>query len=188
MALSEKNKQIVLASAIGGIAVFVILVYVHFFFVKDDINSLKDKAATLKTETEANKIQLDKYKKELDNPERRREVEARFYQIEQRLPSDQDTVEVYDILRGYFKGSAIVFTNLERGQEKRYDRYAEYPFTIKGRARYHQVGQLVNLIECNPERLMHVTMMDLTNNDRRPSVHPMEIGVSTFTFNEDYRD
>lgn len=184
MAMSEKNKQGLLAGGILGGAILVIIVYLAFMYVNPGVKKFRDETAKLETKMKKDREQLAEYKRYLDNEDTRREIELKFRRIAERLPSGQDTIEVFDLLRSYFEGSNVVFNYLDPGAMTNRGRYSEYPFTIRGSAEYHAFGQLINLVECNPDRLMHVTTMKLTNSDRRPSIHPMEVGIATFTFND----
>jgi len=182
--MTEKNKQALLVGCILGGAILVVLVYFGFLYVRPRVSEAETKVAKLEQQIKTQRAQIESYEESLANMERRRAVQEQFQRIQQRLPSDQDPIEIFDLLRGYFEGSDVRFSYLEPGARTRRGRFTETPFTIRGSARYHQFGQLVNLIECNPDRLMHVTNFNLTNNPRRPSIHPMEVSISTFTFNE----
>ncbi len=179
----ELDTRLLVGGILGG-AVFVIVVYFALMYVKPGVEKFSTETATLQTQIQKNKEKLQEYESYLSNQEERRMIEEKFSSIAKRLPSGQDTVDVYDLLRTYFKGSNVIFTNLEPGNSVNRGRFREYPFTIRGTAEYHSFGQLINLVECNPDRLMHVTNMKLTNNPKRPSSHPMEVGIATFTFNE----
>ncbi len=183
MAMSEKNKQGLLVGGILGVAILAIVLYFMFMYVEPGIKKFKDETETLESKIAANKQKLEEYQSYLNNEEARRQVQEKFATIAKRLPDTQDTIEVYDLLRSYFEGSNVVFNALNPGASANRGRYTEFPFSIAGSAEYHAFGQLVNLIECNPDRLMHVTNLKLTNSDKRPSIHPMEVGVATFTFN-----
>lgn len=184
MAMTEKNKQAALVAGILGGAVFLVVCYFHFFTVVPEAGQNAAKVAKLQKEIADNRKQLKDFEMYLADKELRREVEETFSRVNSRLPSNQDPIEVFDILRGYFEGTDVAFSYLEPGVPVPRGRVSERPFTIRGLARYHEFGQLVNLIECNPERLMRVVSFKLTNNPKRPSIHPMEVGIATFTFNE----
>lgn len=184
MALSDNNKQALLVGGILGGAVFIILAYFAFQSILPEVKKYQADREKLATKLAADKKRLDGYKKELGDVEGRRKIEEAFRDVASRLPVSQDPFEVFDLLRTYFEGSDIQFTYLEPGIEKNRGKFKEYPFAVKGTARYHEFGQLINLIECNPDRLMRVTDMKMINNNKRPSIHPMEVVIATFTFNE----
>lgn len=184
MALNEKNKQTLLAGGILGVAILVIIIYFGLTMVRPQVDKQKADIAKLETDIKKNRAELNRLKNFINDEGSRGEVIATFERISSRLPPQQDPFEVFELLRDYFEGTDVVFTYLEPGRQTSRGRYFEYPFIIRGSARYHEFGQLVNLIECNPSRLMHVNSFRLTNNDRRPSIHPMELGISTFTFQQ----
>lgn len=184
MALSEKNKQGLLVGGIFGGALLIIIVYFGFMMIRPKVAGWDKQSEELTSKADTTEKKIKEYRDLLADTRTRIQIEDQFTRIARRLPSNQDPIEIFEILRSYFEGSAVVFNYLEPGVAKNRGAFTEYPFTIRGSARYHEFGQLVNLIECNPERLMHVTNLRLTNNERRPSIHPMEVGIATFTFNE----
>ncbi|MBI1293240.1 type 4a pilus biogenesis protein PilO [bacterium] len=182
MVLSPKNKQTLLVGGVLGGAILLIVLYFGFMMVLPEANAQMAEAEKVKTARIKNEADLKKFRELINNVELRTQVNETFTRVSSRLPSEQDPIEVFGLLRSYFEGTDVQFTYLEPGRQTSRGRYFEYPFVIRGRARYHEFGQLVNLIECNPNRLMYVNSFRLTNDDRRPSIHPMEVGVSTFTF------
>jgi Tfp pilus assembly protein PilO len=184
MYISPKNKQALIVGGILGTALLVIIVYMGFMFVRDDIAQKKTQTETKRTELRAAKQKLAQYQAYLQDENTRRQVQEAFFQVASRLPDSQDPIEIYELFRDYLEGTDVALSFLEPGSSTRRERFTEYPYTIRGSARYHEFGQFVNLIECNPQRLMRVTNFKLTNNEKRPSIHPMEVGITTFTFNE----
>lgn len=184
MKLTETEKQTLIVGSILGGAVLIIIVYVGLMFVNPSIDEANEEIDSLKTEIAKNEKKLNEYKAYLENDESRRKVEEAFGRIRRRLPEVSDPIEVIDILRDYIEGTDVTFTFLDSQRTNRRPRYIEYPFTIRGAARYHQFGQLLNLVECNPDRLMRVTEFRLRNNEVRPSFHPMELSIETYTFSE----
>lgn len=182
MKLTDKQKQVLLVGGILGAACLVIIVYLGFMFVRPEVAAADKKVKDLNIKIEEASDNLNKYKAFLADTGKRAQLEEAFGRVQSKLPDVQDPIEVFDLLRDYIEGTDVTFTYLDPGDQTSRERFVEYPFTIRGTAGYHQFGQLVNLIECNPDRLMRVSNFKLTNNNRRPSVHPMEIGITTFTF------
>lgn len=182
MNISQKNKQTLLVGGVLGGAILLIVLYFGFMIVLPEASANVVEAEKVRSTREKNEADLKKFKAMINDVEMRNQVNDAFARVSSRLPSQQDPIEVFALLRSYFEGTDVQFTYLEPGRQTSRGRYFEYPFIIRGRARYHEFGQLVNLIECNPSRLMYVNSFRLTNDARRPSIHPMEVGVSTFTF------
>lgn len=185
MTLTEQQKTTLIVTGILGVSIFIIIVYFMFAFINPAVSDARATSETLQTEIRKNRETLAEYQRYLDNEEAHRELRERFRTIEARLPSEQDPFAVFSLLREYFEGSNVFFSFLDPGDMTDRGRFREFPFTIRGSADYHAFGQLVNLIECNPDRLMHVTSIRLTNSERSPSIHPMEVGIATFTFDEE---
>ncbi len=183
MQFTEQNKQALIAGLILGVAILVVLILVGFMFVLDEARSAQNETERLQTQIRQDRQNLSRIESFLEDDQTYRQVEEAFARVSARLPSDQDPFETFETLRGYFEGTAVTFTRIEPRSSENRGRYTEYPFTIRGSARYHEFGQLVNLIECDPNRLMHVTNFRLQNSERRPSLHPMEVGIVTFSFN-----
>lgn len=184
MVLTEKNKQALIVGGILGGMILIIVLYFAFLYVMPGVSKANSEVAKLEQQIARQEKQIDDFETKLADQEAQRAIKEQFARIEQRLPSDQDPIEIFDLLNSYFEGSEVGFTYLEPGALTKRGVFTEFPFTIRGSARYHEFGQLVNLVECNPDRLMHVTSFELSNNPNRPSIHPMEIGIATFTFNE----
>jgi len=184
MAMTEKNKQTMLVAGILGGAVLIAVLYFAWLRILPGISDARKKTEELEAKHKKNVEEMKKFKAQLDDTANQARVQETFARISSRLPPQQDPIDVFEVLRGYFEGTDVMFTSLEPGTQARRGKIMEYPFTIRGSARYHDFGQLINLIECNPERLMHVTSFTLKNSDKRPSHHPMTVTISTFTFNE----
>lgn len=181
---NEKQKQSLLVGGILGGAILVIVIYFAVIKIMPQIAAFDKQAADLNDKANKDEKKLKEYQAALKDENIRKGLEEQFSRIVSRLPSNQDPLQVFELLRSYFEGTDVQFSYLDPRPQTGRGRFLEYPFIIRGSARYHEFGQLVNLIECNPDRLMRVTSMKLTNNDRRPSVKNMEVGISTFTFNQ----
>lgn len=184
MQFEDKHKQALLAGGILGIVVLALLIYFGMLYVEPQTKKFIKDAGVLKTQRIAEEKDLAQYSLYLKDEVTRKAVEDAYRKISSRLPNDQDPFAIFELLRRYFEGSDVQFTFLEPGREANRGRFREFPFLVRGSARYHEFGQLVNLVECNPDRLMHVASLKLENNNKRPSIHPMTIEIVTFTFNE----
>ncbi|CAN5228733.1 hypothetical protein BH09SUM1_BH09SUM1_11670 [soil metagenome] len=182
MAMTEKNKQALMVGGILGGAIFIIIVYFGLMSVYPGLKEMREQTEKSQTAAKDARKKVADYQALLQDKQRYELVMEKFRQVSSRLPAKQDPVDVFDLLKGFFEGTDVLFSYLEPGRATKRGRYLEYPFVIRGTARYHEFGQLVNLIECNPDRLMHVATFQLANNDKRPSIHAMEVGISTFTF------
>ena len=60
--------------------------------------------------------------------------------------------------------------------------YAEIPYRIDCRARYHDLGQFLALVEQHKEQIMRVKNLDLSADAKNPSRHKVDIQVATFFF------
>ncbi len=80
------------------------------------------------------------------------------------------------------RSSGIVTSKVAPEKLSIYSGYTEIPYTVKAQGRYHEFGQLLNLLEENPDRFMRVKSLTISNNPRQPSHHPIDVGIATFMF------
>lgn len=182
MELNEKQRQALTAGLILAAAALLLTGYFYFFNFKP----ARETAQKEWTRTEATIATLKKDIQMMEDfASNRAEMERLMAQVEQarrRLPSDPEAVQFLQVLRDSLRKTGVGFTRVAQGRLVNRSLYSEIPYSIKGSARYHELGQFINLIECNPERFMRVNRIVMTNDYRRPSIHPVEVGISTFMF------
>lgn len=183
MALNEKEKNVLTAGLVLAGMFLVILVYLQFAFFSKDIAGNQKKVATLTTETSG----LNKRYLEMTAfVQNRKEVEAMRNQLAaatRKLPSEPESLEFLKELRSSLERTGMKQTRVAPKPFVPRALYTEMPYEVQGSARYHEFGQFLNLIECNPRRFMRVNSFDMKNSDSRPTVHPVVVGISTFIFN-----
>jgi Tfp pilus assembly protein PilO len=187
MAFSERNRQILTMVSLLGVLLTAGGIYYYIVVAKPQIT------ATNKA-TEAAKVKVAEAKREItritelkNDTAKREELERFVARAKLRLPtSAQEATEqgFYDIIEESLRRTGASFSRLAAKPPIPRQLYFEVPYDLKGAARYHEFGQLLNVIECNPQRLMRVSTFALKNDPKRPSIHPMDLTVKTFTFNE----
>jgi Tfp pilus assembly protein PilO len=100
-----------------------------------------------------------------------------------KLPTDSDPSGFFQALEGILGITRMEYQSINKKDPRGADEYTELPYSITSRARYHDFGQFLNLIEENPTRLMRVKTFTIENDDNRPSIHPVSVQVATFMFN-----
>ena len=69
-----------------------------------------------------------------------------------------------------------------------YSLYTDFPYEISGVSRYHEFGQLLNLIELNQERVMRVKTFEIDNEKKNPVEHPYDVTLASYVFNREIPD
>lgn len=101
-----------------------------------------------------------------------------------RLPNTPDAPGFYQELIRILRITGVRTSRIEPKSHRQETLYTEIPYNIEGRCRYHELGQFINLIEENENRFMRINYLHITNNQDRPSIHPVSVGISTFMFNQ----
>lgn len=179
---TETQKQVTLAGAILGVLLIAAVGYWYFMVTRPALEQNERDRARAATEVRTLTERRNEMRNVINNREEWEELQAKVEVAIRKLPSEDRAIEFLALLREGLQRTGVQQTSIVRNNTVRRNMYNEIPYTIQGFARYHDFGQFVNLIECNPERLMRVNRIDLSNNAQRPSVHPMTIGISTFAF------
>lgn len=182
MALSSKNRQLVTVIAILGVVFGGFIAYYYFYFAKDRIKTDNEKAAAAQKKIDTFKSEKANLTRLINDKELQNKIRQQAEAAVRRLPKSSEDREFLQILRDTSRRTGITTSRLAPGTPVARTLYTEVPYQVTGAARYHEFGQFLNLIECNPDRLMRVSRFKLSNNTRRPSIHPMEVGVTTYTF------
>jgi len=184
MALTEREKNVLSVGLILAGLCIAVFIYVHWALFSPQIR--RNEATIKKTEetTRALEKELAGMKAFLQN---RKEVEAMRNQLAvaaRKLPSEPESLEFLKELRASLERTGMKQTRVAPKPFVPRALYTEIPYEVQGSARYHEFGQFLNLIECNPRRFMRVNSFDIKNSGTRPTIHPVTVGISTFMFNK----
>lgn len=180
--MTERNKQILIAGLIFAFLLMGVVIYYYFMAVSPAIKRNSAQVVDLdKKIAEANK-ELSEIEALIADTETLAQLQEQVERAKRLLPENEEALEFLGILRESLRRTGVSQSNIRKLKAADRTLYREIPYLVSGEARYHEFGQFVNLIECNPERFMRVNTFTLRNNDSRPSIHPMEIGISTFMF------
>lgn len=180
--MTEKNKQALTIGVIVGILLAGLVAYYYFMMVRPEVIASQKRQDGLKVEIKKNQDRLAELNAYLADKNERERLVAELEAAKRRLPSDPEAIEFLDILRTSLTRTGVTFTYV--GQKPMVSRglYREIPYDVRASARYHEFGQFLNLIECHPDRFMRINAFTVTKNDKRPSIHPISVGISTFMF------
>ena len=112
------------------------------------------------------------------------ELRQMIQKVIQRLPSRPDAPGFLVALVSILRQTGIIQRSVTPEETVNRTQYTEIPYEIDAFGRYHELGQFLTLVEQNPARFMRVKAMRVSNNLARPSIHPIELQISTFMFNQ----
>ncbi|MDX2177853.1 MAG: type 4a pilus biogenesis protein PilO [Candidatus Sumerlaeia bacterium] len=184
MALSEKNRQTLLAIVIGGLVLIAGSAYYYFMFAAAEIESNKKVTAEAEQKARDARRELANLQALIANDDQRELMKRLVDRVKTKLPSDPESTEFFRFVEETLRRTGVSMSRLAPEDPVARELFIEVPFSMRGGARYHEFGQLLNVVECSPERLMRVAEFKIDNDPARPSVHPIEVMITTFTFNE----
>jgi Tfp pilus assembly protein PilO len=180
--MTETQKQVTIAAIILGVLLTILAVYLWFMVVAPKIAQNATASAAAIKKAEESEGRIEEMRNVIENRAEWEELQAKVEIAKQRLPTDPRSIEFLQLLRDGLSKTNVQQTGITADKPERRPMYQETPYTIEGFARYHDFGQFVNLIECNPTRIMRINEFNLRNTTARPSFHPMTVGVSTYSF------
>lgn len=184
MALSEKEKNVLTAGLIlAGMFLF-IFGYLHFFFFNSHIESNNRQIEEFRKKTLEKDKELAAMKEVVRKQDEVASMNERLKRVTAKLPSTPQAIEFLEELRASLERTGVRQTRVAPKPYVSRTLYTEIPYEVQGSARYHEFGQFLNIIECNPRRFMRINSIDIRENPARPSIHPVTVGISTFMFNK----
>lgn len=183
MNVQEQSKSIIITGFVG-LLVLVIMSYSYFMFGREQIKNFNVQAMSLQEETKKLKAELRDIKQTLSE---RSEIEKQaetIKKVTQRLPSSPDAPGFLNALIAILGTTGIFQEEVRPDATTDRSLYTEIPYKIKARGHFHALGQFLTLIEQNPDRFMRVKNLKLINDMNRPSIHPVEMDIVTFMFNQ----
>lgn len=180
MNINPEQKKALIAEIVIGVVGCGLIFYFWAMLGKAEVENMRETLETVKADIAVQEKKLqDIADFERMANEEWDEIEARLAQLSERLPSTVNAPEFYKALRLSLEETGINTRVLETKEINSYTEYAEIPYSVAARGRYHEFGQFVNLIEEN-QRFMRVKTFELVNDENRPSLHPIEIGIATY--------
>jgi Tfp pilus assembly protein PilO len=180
--LTPQQKDLVKGGIVLAVLIFAGALYYDYFFVQPDIQRKQKRQEQLRGEIKALEQEIRDLQAQLASPEELKAKEEFLKKIAAKLPDSADAPGFFDALRQILQVTNVEYTELEPLKEISRSVYVEIPYRIKCKARYHDLGHFINLIEENPKRFMRIKTFTIENQDDRPSIHPVEIELATFMF------
>ena len=183
MLFTEEDKKRLRAGVFSAAIIIAIFLYFNFSLVKSWNKITQGKIEKLNTENATLSMQLGEYRKMVKRKGKIEEMQRYVQSVSQRLPkAPEQTKFLYQFIKmtettGYknksVKAERVITTS----------HYTEIPYKIEGYARYHDIGQFLNIAEINPERFMRISGFTIENFEKHPSQHNVRLTLSTFMFN-----
>ncbi|MEN6627585.1 MAG: type 4a pilus biogenesis protein PilO [Candidatus Sumerlaeia bacterium] len=181
---SESQKSKLLMTGFVGVVGLILIAFFHFMYGRGIIAQNETSRADYEKKLEVARADL-KQISELAGQKQELERQAQMIaKVTQRLPSSPDAPGFLNALLTTLTTTGIVQDEVTPADNDVRPLYTEIPYSIKAHGRYHAIGQLLTLIEQNPERFMRVKNLQITNDMNRPSIHPVTMDVTTFMFNQ----
>ncbi len=184
MAINEGDKKVLTYGIFLAVVIVAALLYYNWAIVVPQKKANEQKREKLAKELKDLKRQYtemlalvnqrDKVKKEL----------AILEEAAKRLPRSLDRFNFFVELSDILQLTGVKYSKITPQKINVKAFYTEIPYVISCLARYHEYGQFLNMIEQNPRRFMRVSSFTINNDQKRPSIHPITVSVSTFMFNK----
>jgi Tfp pilus assembly protein PilO len=130
-------------------------------------------------------VQLQKFeafKKEVTDPGKYDALKERLNVMQARLPRTEEAFGFFDALDDILRKTNVSNLRLEKEKTNPEIRYTEIPYSVRSVGRYHEFGQFLDLVENSEKRFMRVKTIKLTNDSKRPTMHPIEVEIATYSF------
>lgn len=182
--MNEQQKVSVLITAFAGFVGLVLIAYFYFMIGRGSINGYEQQTVAKQKEL----VDLKQKLAQINNTIAQKaedEKQARLVaEVTRRLPSSPDAPGFLNALVTILGTTGIIQEEVKPDQTTDRSLYTEIPYRIKAYGHYHAFGQFLTLIEQNPDRFMRVKNLKISNYLDRPSIHPVEMEITTFTFNK----
>lgn len=183
MQFTEQQKTQLLVVGFIGTVMIVVVLYFQFVIGRGQIRKFQSDSATLEREIRESKAELAEIRFLLSQEGLMEEQREKIAQVTKRLPGNPDAPGFLMAMVSILRTTGIIQEMVKPERPKDRAQYTEIPYSVEAFGRYHEVGQFLTLLEQNPTRFMRVKSFTLQTNLERPSMHPIDLEVATFMFN-----
>jgi Tfp pilus assembly protein PilO len=181
---NESDKKILQIVLVVGVVAGLGLFYYYWAMAKYQIKSLDDEITTLAEQKKKKSAELRELKQWAEREDEITQIVAQLEEKVQRLPKTPEARRFFSILRDCIRITNLSANKIARLKPEPMGAYSEIPYQISGSARYHDLGQFLMLVEQHREQIMRVKTLDVRNDMKRPSRHPLNLKVATFVFTQ----
>jgi len=180
--MTPQQKDIVKAGIVLAVLIFAGVCYYYFYWAKSSIQMREKQVAELQKDIKKIEQEIRDIEAQFGNPEELKAKRTFLEKIARKLPDRVDAQGFFEALVAILGATNIDYSELTPKPPISRSIYTEIPYEIRCKARYHDFGHFLNLIEENPNRFMRVKTFTIENQAERPSIHPILIEVATFMF------
>lgn len=181
---AEQKKTLFMIVVLGVLGLGGCLWY-WFMFGATGLTDAQTELTSATTEKKAIDAKLQEFadfRKKTDAPEGYEALKANLAVLESRLPKTEEAFGFFETLNDILRRTSISNERLEKEKTNPEIRYTEIPYSVRAVGRYHEFGQFLDLVENNDKRFMRVKTLKLTGNSKRPTQHPIEVEIATYSF------
>lgn len=182
MSMTPQQQDIMKAGGILAVILAAGITYVNMYVVADYVAGYKKEQVKLKEDIKKLDARLNEMKAMADNMAEVRRKQELLAEVSKKLPLSADPQGFLKALEPILNTTKVEVSELQPLALENRTVYTEVPYRIKNQGRYHDFGQFLNMCEENPTRFMRIKTFTIQNKDDRPSIHPIEVDVATFTF------
>jgi len=184
MTFTDADKRVLQTALVAGVVALLGLFYYVWAIVNPEIKQLKSAVMTEEADIKVREAELAELKRWEGRAGEIAMIVKELNQKVQRVPKTSDPSEFLRILQECIRRTNLSDLKIVRLKNVPMGAYEEIPYTITCRARYHDLGQFLTLVEQNPQQVMRVKTLDVRNDLKRPSRHNVIVQLATFVFVE----
>ena len=180
---SEADKRILRPVLIGGAVILAALLY-YSWVKNDEATSMDARIKGLEEQKKAKQLEMEEIKKWESRSAEIEDIVKDLQEKVKRLPRTVEASDFFRILRDCVLMTNLTDISVGRVKRANMGAYEEIPYLIDCRARYHELGQFLALVEQHSQQIMRVRKLDVLEDINRPSRHRVTIEIATFVFTE----
>jgi Tfp pilus assembly protein PilO len=178
---SDKDKKM-----LQMIAVFAVVAVAGLFFyqrsTRAQAGAIDAKIATFTELQKSKSKELEELRLIMDRSAEIGQMMTAIEEKRKRLPQTAEAREFYNIIRECIQITNLSELRIAPVAPVPMGLYEEVPYYITCRARFHELGQFLMLVEQHGKQIMRIKTLDIGNDLKRPSRHPVLVRLATFVF------
>lgn len=191
MELTESQKQNLMVVVMLGLMLIGGVWWYQFTFGGNARAANLKRAEDLADQSKELKARLDRYRELQNDIPQIQELKQRVLQAANRLPREPRENQFHQILTDTLAQTGVYPIRVEPQGRVEREFYTELPYKLECFAKYHDLGELFNLIEENRDRMMRIRSFTITNESdaptERPSVQYAEVDIASYSLNPSSR-
>jgi Tfp pilus assembly protein PilO len=184
MALAEQDKKTLQIGLFLAAAILAAAMYCHHMFFKETREATLAEIEEINGDIRAQRALRDDLLALADRKEEIEALAAKVLEASRRLPDERNAQEFYSALVHMLHTTGVNYDSVRPQPDRPRQLYTEIPYTVDANSAFHEFGKFLNLIEENASRFMRVSHLDIENDRSRPTVHPVNLEITTFMLHD----